>query len=228
MIVLAVSYNYAIVILSAGIAVLAAWTSLDLAERVTAARGAIRLAWLIGGALAMGIGIWSMHYTAMLAFRLPVPVLYYWPTVLLSLPAGIVASAVALFVVSRARLGWPAAVAGSVCQGAGIAALHYIAMDSMRFAGMHNYSPAVVALSILFAIAGSLLSLRLTFLLRNEAAGQKRRRVASALLMGAAISLMHYTGMAAATFTSSLSVLNPVHAVRVSLLGTAAFALGLI
>ena len=90
---LAGSYNYAIVILSAGIAVLAAWTSLDLAERVTAARGAIRLAWLISGAIAMGIGIWSMHYTGMLAFRLPVPVLYHWPTVLLSLLAGIVASA---------------------------------------------------------------------------------------------------------------------------------------
>src|ERR1700719_1134878 len=104
------SYNYAIVVLSAGIAVLAAWTSLDLAERVTAARGAIRLAWLISGAIAMGIGIWSMHYTGMLAFRLPVPVLYHWPTVLLSLLAGVVASAVALFVVSRARLGWPEAV----------------------------------------------------------------------------------------------------------------------
>jgi PAS domain S-box-containing protein len=220
---LAGSYNYAIVVLSAGIAVLAAWTSLDLAERVTAARGAIRLAWLISGAIAMGIGIWSMHYTGMLAFRLPVPVLYHWPTVLLSLLAGIVASAIALFVVSRARLGWPAAVAGSVCQGSGIAALHYISMDSMRFAGMHHYSPAVVALSILVAIAGALLSLRLTFLFRNEAAGRKRRRVASAVLMGTAICLMHYTGMAAATFTSSLSIPNPAHAVRVSLLGTAAF-----
>src|SRR3984957_687032 len=221
--VLAGSYNYAIVVLSAGIAILAAWTSLDLAERVTAALGAIRLAWLISGAIAMGIGIWSMHYTGMLAFRLPVPVLYHWPTVLLSLLAGIVASAIALFVVSRARLGWPAAVAGSVCQGSGIAALHYIAMDSMRFAGMHHYSPAVVALSILVAIAGSLLSLRLTFLFRNEAAGRKRRRVASALLMGTAICLMHYTGMAAVTFISSLSVPNPAHAVRVSLLGAAAF-----
>jgi PAS domain S-box-containing protein len=220
---LAGSYNYAIVILSAGIAVLAAWTSLDLAERVTAARGAIRLAWLIGGAIAMGIGIWSMHYTAMLAFRLPVPVLYHWPTVLLSLLLGIVASAVALFVVSRARLGWPEAVAGSVCQGSGIAALHYISMDSMRFAGMHNYSPAVVALSILFAIAGSLLSLRLTFLCRNETAGQSRRRVASALLMGAAVCLMHYTAMAAATFTSSLGIPNLAHTVRVTLLDTAGF-----
>jgi NO-binding membrane sensor protein with MHYT domain len=75
-------------------------------------------------------------------------------------------------------------VAGSVCQGSGIAALHCIGMVSMRFAGMHDYFPTVVALSILLAIAGSLLSLRLTFLFRNEAAGRKRRRVTSAVPMG--------------------------------------------
>src|SRR5256885_3789832 len=53
----------------------------DLAGRTTAARGRIRLTWLAGGATAMGIGIWSMHYIGMLAFSLPVPVLYDWPTV---------------------------------------------------------------------------------------------------------------------------------------------------
>ena len=77
----------------------------DLAGRVTAARGKARLLWLSGGAIAMGFGIWSMHYIGMLAFRLPVPVQYGWPTVLLSLLAAILASAVALFVVSRHQMG---------------------------------------------------------------------------------------------------------------------------
>src|ERR1700722_6589625 len=95
------SYNHLIVGLSALIAVLGSYTALDLAGRVTAARGADRLAWLISGAIAMGIGIWSMHYVAMLAFRLPVAVMYHWPTVLLSLLLGIVSSIIALFVVSR-------------------------------------------------------------------------------------------------------------------------------
>jgi NO-binding membrane sensor protein with MHYT domain len=80
--------------------VLASWTSFDLGERVTAARGAVRLACLISGAVAMDIGIWSMHYTAMLAFRLPIPVLYHGPTVLLCLMPGVVASGITLFLIS--------------------------------------------------------------------------------------------------------------------------------
>src|SRR6202171_2558493 len=117
--VLVGSYDHLIVVVSALIAVLASYTALDLAERVTTARGTVRLAWLISGAIAMGIGIWSMHYTGMLAFRLPVLVLYHWPTVLLSLLCGIVSSIIALFVVSRKRFGLLAALAGGIFQGGG-------------------------------------------------------------------------------------------------------------
>jgi methyl-accepting chemotaxis protein PixJ len=99
--VLAGSYDDRLVALSVVIAVLASYTALDLAGRVTAAHGRARLTWLAGGATAMGIGIWSMHYVGMLAFTLPVPVEYDWPMVLLSLEAGILSAALALFVVSR-------------------------------------------------------------------------------------------------------------------------------
>src|SRR5919197_5746069 len=99
------SYDYRLVILSVLIAICAAYAALDLAARTTAAKGRIRLTWLAGGATAMGIGIWSMHYIGMLAFSLPVPVLYDWPTVLLSLLAAIFASAIALFVVSGKEMG---------------------------------------------------------------------------------------------------------------------------
>jgi NO-binding membrane sensor protein with MHYT domain len=95
------SYDYGLVALSVVIAILGSYTALDLAGRVTVARGSLRLLWLVGGATAMGIGIWSMHYIGMLAFRLPVPVEYDWPTVLLSLLWGILSSALALFIVSR-------------------------------------------------------------------------------------------------------------------------------
>jgi PAS domain S-box-containing protein len=216
------SYDHLMVVLSALIAVLASYTALDLAERVTAARGAVRLAWLVSGATVMGIGIWSMHYSAMMGFRLPVPVLHHWPTTMLSLLAGIAASAIALFVVSRKRLGWLTALAGSIFQGAGIAGLHYTAMAAMRLPAMCHYSTAMVALSVLFAIAGSLLSLRLTFLFRDQATGRKLRKAASALAMGTAISIMHYTGMAAATFTVSAAVPNLSFAVRLTTLGTVA------
>jgi NO-binding membrane sensor protein with MHYT domain len=70
------SYNYHLVALSLLIAVCAAAAAaLELAGRTTAARGRVRMAWLVGGAAAMGLGIWSMHYIGMLAFALPVPVL---------------------------------------------------------------------------------------------------------------------------------------------------------
>ncbi len=80
------SYNYALVALSVLIAMFASYAALDLAGRVTAAGGWTRAGWLLGGAGAMGTGIWSMHYLGMLAFILPIPVAYHWPTVLLSEP----------------------------------------------------------------------------------------------------------------------------------------------
>src|SRR5579864_2975262 len=97
-------YDHRLVALSVVIAVFASYVALDLAGRVTATRGSARLSWLIGGAIAMGTGIWSMHYTGMLAFRLPMRVYYHLPTVLLSLLAAIFASFIALWVVSRPRV----------------------------------------------------------------------------------------------------------------------------
>src|ERR1700730_15343582 len=113
------TYDYRLVALSVLIAVLASYAALDLAARGTAAQGRIQFAWLLGGAAAMGTGIWSMHYIGMLAFSLPIPVLYDWPTVVLSLLAAVLASAVALYVVSRQRMGAWRAVAGSIPMGFG-------------------------------------------------------------------------------------------------------------
>src|SRR5579864_8507158 len=106
------SYNYALVALSVFIAMCASYAGLDLASRVTAAGGWIRVLWVLGGAGAMGTGIWSMHYIGMLAFILPIPVAYHWPTVLLSLIAAIFASVIALHVVSRQQMSALQAVLG--------------------------------------------------------------------------------------------------------------------
>src|SRR6266404_2711372 len=115
------SYDYRLVALSVVIAVMASYAALDLAGRVTYAKGRTRTVWLGGGATAMGIGIWSMHYVGMLAFRLPMPVLYDWPLVVVSLLAAILASVIALFVVSRKRMGIAAALTRSPCMGFGSA-----------------------------------------------------------------------------------------------------------
>src|SRR5258708_39212252 len=108
------------------------FVALDLAGRATAAQGRARQIWLLCGAIAMGLGIWSMHYTGMLAFVLPVLVLYDLPTVLLSFLAAVIASGIALFVVSRRNFDALGAVAGSVLMGSAIAAMHYVGMAAMR------------------------------------------------------------------------------------------------
>lgn len=213
------SYDYRLVALSVLIAMLASYAALDLSSRVAAARGRIRFAWLFGGATAMGIGIWSMHYIGMLAFSLPIPVLYDWPTVLLSLLAAIFASAISLFVVSRQRMGLAAALVGSGVMGAGIATMHYTGMAAMRLSAMCYYSSSLVALSVVLAILISLVALWLTFHFRNDVKEKWLQKIASAALMGAAIPVMHYTGMAAASFTASGEAPDLSHAVSVSSLG---------
>src|ERR1700736_1735265 len=106
------SYDYGEVARSVLIAVAASYAGLDLAGRVAAARSGVRLAWLSGGATAMGIGVWTMHLKGMLAFRLPVPVEYDWPTILAALLMAISASAVGLYAASRPKMGLVEALTG--------------------------------------------------------------------------------------------------------------------
>ena len=221
------SYNLTLVTLSILIAVLSAYAALDLAGRVFASHGRARALWLAGGAFVMGQGIWSMHYVGMLAFRLPVSVAYDWPTVVLSLIAAIFASFVALFVVSRNRMGLQRALLGSVVMGLAIAGMHYIGMEAMRLPAVCSYSWPLVGGSVLLAIVISLVALWLTFRLRDDtASGLGRQKSLSALIMGAAIPTMHYTGMAAVDFTTSSAVHgNLSHAISLSVVGTSAVIL---
>jgi PAS domain S-box-containing protein len=198
------SYDYSEVARSVFIAIVASYAALDLAGRVTAARSGIRLAWLSGGAIAMGIAIWAMHFKGMLAFHLPVPVEYHWPTVLASLLVAVLASAVALYVASRPKMGPAEALTGSICMGAAIGGMHYIGMAAMRLPAVTQYSPFLVTCSILLAILFSVIALLMAFALREETRWSVPRRLGSATVMGVAVSAMHYTGMAAASFIPAL------------------------
>ena len=218
------SYNYALVALSVFIAMFAAYAALDLAARVTAATRWTRAIWLLGGAAAMGIGIWSMHYIGMLAFVLPIPVAYHWPTVLLSLIAAILASVIALHVVSRQNMSVSRAVAGSVLMGAGIASMHYIGMAAMRIPAVSQFNPFLVVLSVVLAVLISLGALSIAFQFRHEKRGIGWEKIAGAIVLGAAIPVMHYTGMAAASFTPSSMPADLSHAVSISVVGTAGIA----
>jgi len=203
--VLAGFYDYRLVAVSVFIAVVAAFAALDLAGRVTVTRGNARLAWLCGSATAMGIGIWAVYYIGMAGFHLPIQVLYDWPTVVLSLFAAILGSGLALFTVSQPTVGRSGVIVGGVLMGGSIAATHYIGMEAMRLPANFIYSPSLVLLSILLAIVISSVALQQAFLLPGTLTSVWRK-LSCAVLLGLAISVMHYVGMAAVHYVLSSSI----------------------
>jgi diguanylate cyclase (GGDEF)-like protein/PAS domain S-box-containing protein len=222
-VVLTGSYDYRLVVLSIAFALLAAYAALDLAGRVKVTLGWTKALWLTGGASAMGLGIWTMHYIGMLAFTLPVPVAYHYPTVVLSLLVAMAVSTVALFTVARDRMGATQEIAGAVVMGGGIASMHYIGMAAMRLPATLECSWSLVTLSVILAIGVCLAALFLTFRVRPEQR-TRGRKVIGALVMGSAIPLMHYTGMWAVTFHSSAVPPDLTNAVGISSLGIAAIS----
>jgi len=213
------SYDPFIVALSAVIAVASSYAALDLAGRVTASKGRAFAAWLTCGSVVMGIGIWSMHFTAMLGFKLPVPVSYEWRTVLQSFFVAVLASSLALYLVSRKKMSNARAIGGGVMMGFGIAPLHYLDMLAMRMRADCHYNFMLVALSVVFAIAFSYSALRIAFYFR-DATAEAMRKIGGAFFMASAICAMHYTGMAATTFIASGVEPDLAQSVSVSALGT--------
>ena len=198
------------VFLSFLMSLLASWAALDLSSRVALHRDRrSRSLWLAAGACAMGIGIWSMHYVGMLAYQMPMPVLYDWPTVLLSLLAAVLASAIALQVASQKTLSWQRSGLGSLFMGGGIASMHYLGMAAMRMPAAVHYSWPLVCCSVALAVLISMAALQLAFGTKDIVVPWSGKKIASAFLMGAAIPLMHYTGMAAAEWSADPKGLDP-------------------
>jgi diguanylate cyclase len=193
-------YETPLVLVSILVAIVASYSALSLAGRVTEAAGRSRFAWTLGGAIAMGSGIWAMHFVGMLAFRLPIPIAFDIPITLASLVLAIGASGLALWQVSRANLGPVRLGTSAVIMGAGINAMHYTGMAAMRMQPGIVYDPLLFALSVLIAIVASALALWIAFRLRRSTPDVVLPRVGAAVVMGFAIVGMHYTGMAAANF----------------------------
>ena len=196
------SYSAALVAFSAAIAVLASYTGLALAARVNAARGRFRLAWLAGGAAALGIGVWSMHFVGLLAFRLPVPVTYGVPLWLLSVALAAAGALLALWVAARPAVPAAALAAAGLLTGAAIAGMHYVGMAAMRIPGRITYRPLPVAASILVALAAGC-ALVWAFVRYRDDEGARARRIkaGAGVAIGAALAAMHHLAMAGARFT---------------------------
>ena len=194
------SYNPLLVLISLFVAILASYTALDMAGRITAIRGHAARWWLAGGACAMGVGIWSMHFIGMLAFDLPIPLGYDLTYTLLSLLIAIASSAFALWLVCQAELPWSRLGLGALLMGSGIAGMHYTGMAAMRMVPAIRYTPSLFVLSVIIAVAASGAAMWTAFHLRRYSSRIRLRRAGAAVVMGFAIAGMHYTGMAAAQF----------------------------
>lgn len=198
------TYNPYLVVISALVAFLASYTALDLAGRVAASRGRERNIWLIGGASAMGTGIWAMHFLGMLAFSLPISISYNFWIVIVSLLAAILASGQALSIVSRPKVGFSALMTSATLMGIGIGLMHYIGMAAMQMTATIQWQPFLFILSVVEAVVISLVALKLFLGFRRKSQGVGRvPQIVAAIVMASAVLLLHYTGMAAADFTAN-------------------------
>ncbi|QAA95250.1 putative bifunctional diguanylate cyclase/phosphodiesterase [Pollutimonas thiosulfatoxidans] len=195
------SYSDVLVVLSVLVAILAAYTALDMGSRISTAKKPAALWWWLGGSFAMGLGIWSMHFIGMLAFELPIALGYDPWITLFSLVVAIASSAFALWISSsRKHLDWRRLCCGALVLGGGIAAMHYSGMHAMLMAPAIVYDAGLFVLSVIVAVMSSGAALWMTFRLRYRLSHAILFRCGAAVIMGCAIVGMHYSGMAAAQF----------------------------
>jgi PAS domain S-box-containing protein len=205
------SYSIALVVLSVVVATLGGYVAVEIAQRIRATEGRRRVFWTCGGALALGLGIWSMHFVGMLALQLPVLVWYDALLIFASIVAAVIGCAIAFIIFTRASVNrWLLAIA-SVFMGSAIAGMHYIGMAGMRMSVDVVYDPRLVAASVGVALIVSFAALALTrnLIETGSEQGQWLKKAGASLLLGFAVAGMHYTGMAAAHFTGGPSGWRP-------------------
>ncbi len=203
------TYTWYLVLLSYIMASLASYVALDLTERIRTPNQIVgsKLGWLIGGALAMGMGIWTMHFIGMLAFVMPMPMEYDPFLTGLSMLFAIIASGFAFFLIKNEVVKLIPLMLGGVLLGFGIATMHYIGMSAMRGVKIH-YIPSLFALSIVIAVVTSEAALCLMIFSSRARKYQGVLKIGSALIMGLAVCGMHYTGMAAAVFIDDMPLMG--------------------
>ena len=192
------------------IAAFASFVSLDVVSRLREARGRARLWWLALAAAAMGGGIWAMHFVAMMAFKMELPVRYEADLTIASLLVAILVTGAGFAIASAGALTRPRLLIGGLFMGGGIAAMHYLGMMAMRMDAVIRYDWTLFSLSIVIAIVAATVALWLAF---NVTAYWQK--LMSAAVMAAAVTGMHFVGMAAAQYRPAL--LTPLFASSMSL-----------
>ena len=190
-----VTYDPLLVSLSIAIAILGSFAGLQLARKLVAQSGTLRKAMLSAAAVTIGAGIWSMHFVGMLAVSLPVTIHYDILLTLVSALLAILMTGTGLFIASYGPPTLKRLAGAGLAMGLGISTMHYVGMAAVRGNCTIGYQPGLVIASVLIGIAASTLAMWLAFSLKSA-----WQTVAAAAVMGLAISGMHYTAMAAASF----------------------------
>jgi NO-binding membrane sensor protein with MHYT domain len=195
------SYGLLNPVLAYGMSALGAFLGLRCMILSRAYEGAARARWLILAAVSIGaVGIWAMHFIAMLGFTIPgEPIRYNVPITVGSLLISVAVVTIGSFIVGFGNGGWPRLIAGGAVIGVGVAAMHYVGMAAMSMTGSMSYSLPLVALSVVVAIVAGTTALWIGTWVRSLAA-----TFGAALVMGVAVTGMHYTGMAALRVTGGL------------------------
>jgi len=209
-------YTTSLVVLSFVIATLASYTALDVARKVRATQGQKKFGWLFVGSLAMGVGVWSMHFVGMIALKLPLPVAYNPIITVASSFAAIFASGVALLTISGKKLGVLRLLSSGIMMGTGVVAMHYGGMYAMNMAAHTSYDPLLLGISVVIALVASIAAMIIFYVITSERAEARGggflflMRVVASLVMAVAVCGMHYTGMAAARFTPTNEMMQVV------------------
>ncbi|WP_166268754.1 MHYT domain-containing protein [Marinobacter caseinilyticus] len=197
-------YDSGLVLLSYAIAVLASYSALYFGAQLTTISGIKSRLWLTLGALSMGTGVWTMHFVGMRAYVMPVEMTYDLAMTVSSWLAAILASGLALHMISLKKVGWVQLAVSSLAMGGGIAIMHYVGMMAMNMSPGLTYDPAIFSVSVVIAVAASGAAMAICRTLQSST-GNKALflQLGGALVMGVAICGMHYTGMAAVIYPDS-------------------------
>ena len=194
------TYSLPLVLLSIAVAIFSAYVSLDISSRLKYAERVSRIRCVISGAISLGLGIWAMHFIGMLAFHLEADVSYHIGIVIASILPAVISSGFAFYIVSLRSVRPRDLLISAVFISIGIVSMHYVGMEAMQMNAVITYDPVMWLLSAVVAFIASLVGLYLLFSLPDVSRFHWRKLVSS-LLIGLAVSGMHYIGMSAAVFT---------------------------
>jgi diguanylate cyclase len=195
------TYDPRLVALAIFLAMCVAFTLLNVAQRMSASRGIAATGWLLAGTLALGAGLWSAQFFAMLAFKLPVPVVHHAPTMLFSLGLALVIGFFMQWITSGPSIGRLRLVVTGLCAGIGLAGVHYTGLFAMQIIPAVYYDPVPLAGAVGIATLVCWLALSLAFVLRHgPPLPMLFARAAAGLVVGAGLAAHFHVAMRAAQF----------------------------